>query len=165
MWTHIVWHTTSLISVKSGAQVLNITEIAQSHVRHFHMVILHWINEICGIQMKMPHIWDCALSVLLDGAPYLANYIRWNKKHTFFLCVFLNFLVHSSTTMHCSKHCIWCVHSVWEAQLKGAQSLLFQCFSNFWRFWYHIFLLTHGKFHSWKGFHLEDTSGNMSWLW
>ena len=39
-------------------------------------------------------------------------------------------------------------------------------FSNFWRFWYHkkvhFFLITHGKFHSWKVFRLEDTNENMS---
>ena len=35
--------------------------------------------------------------------------------------------------------------------IKGAQSYLFNFFSNFWRFWYHkkahIFLITHVKFH------------------
>ena len=37
--------------------------------------------------------------------------------------------------------------------------------SNLWRFWYdkkaHIFLITHGKFHSWKVFRLEDINENM----
>ena len=51
-------------------------------------------------------------------------------------------------------------------QIIGAQSYFFNFFSNFWRFCYHkkahIFLITHGKFYSWKVFHLEDINENMS---
>ena len=49
--------------------------------------------------------------------------------------------------------------------IKGAQFYLFNFFSNFWRLWYqkkvNIFLITHGKFHSWKVFHLEDINENV----
>ena len=48
---------------------------------------------------------------------------------------------------------------------KGAQSDLFNFFSNVWRFWYQkkadIFVTTHDKFHSWKVFCLEDTNENV----
>ena len=49
--------------------------------------------------------------------------------------------------------------------IKGAQSYLYNYFSSFLRFWYHkkthIFLKTHGKFHSWIVFCSEDTSENV----
>ena len=48
---------------------------------------------------------------------------------------------------------------------KGAQSNLYNCFSNIYRFYYHkkahTFLIIHGKFHSWKMFHLEDFNENV----
>ena len=47
--------------------------------------------------------------------------------------------------------------------LKGPNSI-FSFFPNFWRFWYHkkahMFLKTHDKFHSLKGFRLEDIIEN-----
>ena len=50
--------------------------------------------------------------------------------------------------------------------IKGAQSDFFNFLKNFWRFWYHkkahIFLITHGKFHSWKLFRLEGISEKVS---
>ena len=49
---------------------------------------------------------------------------------------------------------------------KAAQSYLFNFFSNFWRICYHkkahIFLITYGKFNSWKVFRLEDINENVS---
>ena len=50
--------------------------------------------------------------------------------------------------------------------LEGAQSDYFNFFPYIWRFWYHkkahIFLITHGKFHSRKVFCSEDFNENAS---
>ena len=52
-------------------------------------------------------------------------------------------------------------------QFQGAQAdFFFNFFSNFWRFWNHkkahIFLITHGKFQSWKVFYFKDINENVS---
>ena len=59
--------------------------------------------------------------------------------------------------------------------IKGAESYLFNFFSNFRRFWYHkkghSFLIAHVKFHGWKVLPLEDNNekvfgyGNVNLKW
>ena len=57
------------------------------------------------------------------------------------------------------------LHSIWAWRGLKQPSLIFSTFSNFWRFWYHekahIFLITHGKFHSWKVSRLENINENI----
>ena len=51
----------------------------------------------------------------------------------------------------------------WE-ELKEPRPIFSMFFSKFWRFWYkkaHNFLMTYGKFYSWKAFRLEDINENV----
>ena len=58
---------------------------------------------------------------------------------------------------------MWLQITLW-IWLKEPSPIFLTFLKNFWRFWYHekahIFLITHGKFYSWKVFSLEDISEN-----